>query len=346
MTVPEGVPPRARLGGLRGVAIGVVCLVAVVAILFHQGTLDPARFGAALHAMGVLPLLVGLGGGVGVIALQTLRWWSLTRPVATLRYRDAFATVLVGGLLNTVLPAHAGDVLRVQYLSDRTGVGRATLLGTEVLDVWADKAGWLPAFALFAAMGSPPPWMYRGLAVMLGGAVVLLGALSIVRGRMRHAGGGSGLGARFSQALTRTSWRRLAFAGLGLGALPWVWEALAIQRVAAAAGVPLAALQAFVLLSAFNLASLVPVPGNVGTFEAASGSVLMSFGVPAETAIAFSLVYHLSQLLPYVIGGGLALLVWRLAPAPSTATLLPIPSNSLVVADAASRATRGPPWKA
>ena len=319
-TAVENSPSSSWRGRLGGALIGAGCAAAVALLLVHQRTLDPQSLVGAMRALGWLPLAMGLFGCVGVVAFQTLRWWALTRPVARVRYRDAYATVLVGGLLNTVLPAHAGDVLRVQYLSDRAGVSRATLLGTEVVDFWADKVGWLPAFALFAMTGAPPAWMYRAVAIMLGAAIVLFTVLVVVRRGKSRPDAPTGFRAHFTRGITGIGAPRIAFAGLVLAMLPWAWETLVIAGAANVAGIRLLPLDAFVLLTAFNVAAVVPVPGNVGTFEAASSSVLVSLGVPLERAIAFSLLYHASQLLPYVVGGGVSLLVWRALPGTNVAS--------------------------
>jgi uncharacterized membrane protein YbhN (UPF0104 family) len=249
------------------------------------------------------------------VALQALRWWVVTRPVLRVRYSEAYGALLVGGLLNAILPARAGDLLRVQYLAERAKVSRATLYGTELVDFWTDKSGWLPAFALLGLTGSPPSWMYRALEVMAAIATALLAAVVLLRRRLRPASATEGWRGRFAAGLAASSPARLAVTALLLAALPWAWEAIAIQQVAAVAGISLLPLQAFVVLTAFNLAMVVPVPGGIGVHEAASSAVLVSLGVPLERAIAFALVYHTSQLIPYALGGALALVGWRRSPA-------------------------------
>jgi uncharacterized membrane protein YbhN (UPF0104 family) len=133
----------------------------------------------------------------------------------------------------------------------------------------------------------------------------------VLRRRLRGATATDGWKGRFAAGLGASSPARLAVTAVLLAALPWAWEAFAIQQVATLAGISLLPLQAFVLLTAFNLAMVVPVPGGLGVHEAASSAVLVSLGVPLERAIAFALVYHASQLVPYALGGTLALVGWR-----------------------------------
>jgi uncharacterized membrane protein YbhN (UPF0104 family) len=297
------------------IAITGGALLVALSVLLRLRALDWTRLESAFRALGARPLLMGIVAGFGVVALQSLRWWVVTRPVLRVGYGAAYGAMLVGGLFNAILPARAGDLLRVQYLATRARVSRATLYGTELVDFWTDKSGWLPAFTLLGLTGSPPFWMYRALAVMAAIATALLVGLLVLRRRLRSVTASDGWRGRFATGLAASSPARLAITALLLAALPWAWEAVAIQQVASAAAITLLPLHAFVLLTAFNLAMVVPVPGGLGVHEAASTAVLVSLGVPLERAIAFAVVYHASQLAPYVLGGALALVGRRRASA-------------------------------
>jgi len=89
--------------------------------------------------------------------------------------------MMVGFFFNVVLPARGGDLLRVQYLGKRTGVSRAKLLGTEIVDFWSDKWGWVAAFPILCLFGTPPSWLFRAL-LLIGGIVVGVGILLALMG--------------------------------------------------------------------------------------------------------------------------------------------------------------------
>jgi len=76
-----------------------------------------------------------------------------------------------------------------------------------------------------------------------------------------------------------------------------------------ALGLDLTPMQAFAALTAFNVATAVPSPGNAGSFEAGGTLALAAFGIPKETALAFIFLYHLTQVLPGFVGGILVLAI-------------------------------------
>lgn len=300
-------------------ALGLGALVVVIATLARLHAMDVHGVGAALRSIGAGPLGLGVAGALGVAALQSLRWWIVTRPVVRVRYVAAYAIWFVAGLLNLVIPLRGGDLLRVQYLARRLGASPATLYGAEAVDALTDKSGWLPAFVALGLSGAPPAWMLRVVVAAGTIAVAFLGAVLLVRRRLAATTsgadpGGEGWQRRFARGLASSSPRRIAVAVGLFAALPWIWEALAIHCVAGAAGLSVAPLQAFVVLTAFNLALLLPVPGGVGVHEAASTAVLVSIGVPVDRAVAFAVAYHATQLAPYAVGGAVGLLLVRRAP--------------------------------
>jgi len=62
------------------------------------------------------------------------------------------------------------------------------------------------------------------------------------------------------------------------------------------------------VLTAFNLASVVPSPGNAGSFESGGTLALLQFQVPKSVALAFMFLYHLTQVIPSVAAGAWVLI--------------------------------------
>jgi uncharacterized membrane protein YbhN (UPF0104 family) len=288
---------RALLGLCGGLAAGLA-VFAYLGISKHELL-------ASLHGVVVGPLVFAAAGALILLALQSLRWWVVMRPVLNLGYAQAYRAMIVGFFFNVLLPARGGDFLRVQYLGKRTGSSRARLLGTEIVDFWSDKWGWVAAFPVICLFGSPPAWLFRAL-LLIGFAVLSVGGLlALMASRaFRRA-------PRFVQNLrdgfAANHWKRLLAVETLIAPLPWLWETLVICLAGHALGLHLSAMQAFAALTAFNVATAVPSPGNAGSFEAGGTLALTAVGIDKETALAFIFLYHLTQIVPGIVGGALVL---------------------------------------
>src|SRR4051812_49910943 len=104
-------------------------------------------------------------------------------------------------------------------------------------------------------------------------------------------------------------WKRLLLVETVIAPLPWLWETLVIAVAGRALGLELSAMQSFAVLTAFNVATAVPSPGNAGSFEAGGTLALAAFGGGKGTALAFIFLYHLTQVIPGFVGGGGILLL-------------------------------------
>src|SRR5256712_6198475 len=125
---------------------------------------------------------------------------------------------------------------------------------------------------------------------------------------------GSGLVRRGPRWLTNlrdgfaaNHWKRLLLVETVIAPLPWLWETFVIAIAGHALGLDLSAMQAFAALTAFNVATAVPSPGNAGSFEAGGTLALIAFGIPKEAALAFIFLYHLTPIIPGFGGGALVL---------------------------------------
>jgi uncharacterized membrane protein YbhN (UPF0104 family) len=302
---PQPALRRFWVRALFGLSAGLAAATAVAAYL----GISQRELIATVHGVAVEPLLLAATGGLILMALQALRWWMVMRPVLTLTYGQAYRALLVGFLFNVLLPARGGDLLRVQYLGKRTGVSRAKLLGTEIVDFWSDKWGWVAAFPLVCLLGTPPAWLFR--ALLLIGAVVLgVGALLALMGSGLWRGPRTpAFIANLRDGFAANHWRRLLVVETLIAPLPWLWETFVIALAGHALGLDLTPMQAFAALTAFNVATAVPSPGNAGSFEAGGTLALAASGVPKETALAFIFLYHLTQIVPGFVGGVLVLVM-------------------------------------
>jgi glycosyltransferase 2 family protein len=305
---------RVRRAWLR-VVLGLCAGVGLAAAMMVYFGISHRELMRDLQQVVVWPLLVAAAGSLVLLALQTLRWWMVMRPVLSLSYSQAYRALAVGYLFNVLLPARAGDLLRVQYLGNRTGVSRAKLLGTEIVDFCSDKWGWVAAFPIVCLLGAPPPaWLFRALALLSGCVLLAAFILALMGSRLgRTTPAGAAWGPEWLRNLRDgfavQQWKRLAWLETLIAPLPWLWETGIIWVAVKSIGFSLSPMQAFAVLTAFNLAMVVPSPANIGAFESGGTVALIQFQVPNAAALAFIFLYHLSQVIPSMAAGALVLIL-------------------------------------
>ena len=134
VSAAEAPSPGRRAAGLLGVAVSVATLAALLWWASKQEAPDLPTSGSHLAA---------LAGAVGLYfvacALRGERWQVLlVENDARPRRIDSYALVAVGYLGNNVLPARAGDALRVVLLAPRAGTDARTVIGTLVAERLCD----------------------------------------------------------------------------------------------------------------------------------------------------------------------------------------------------------------
>ena len=320
--------------------IGLAVTVGFLALLFFrvdfQGLTDAlAEANYAYLAPGIAIYFVSL-------YFRSLRWGYLLKPFAQTKLARLYPVVLVGYMVNNILPLRAGEVVRSYYLSTREPVSTSTGLATIIIERVFDGVTMLFLLlvgALFLPLsGLPqrvseavnlPSWLVTVTAVMPFVVVLTLIIIAALRPRPfrqisallsrrlphRYAEAAQGIAERFIdgfQGLHRPE--RLAW--VFVLSLPiWITEGAMYYVIGLGFGlhVPLGgywmlAAAMLVVVSLSNLSTSIPSSqGSVGPFEFFAALSLIFLGVSSGLASAYAIVLHLALLLP-VIGAGLAYL--------------------------------------
>ena len=283
-------------------------LIAAALVVVAVRRIDFGALGSALRgtAWGWV-VLATVCAVVGNTLAQTRRWQALLEPIPH-RQRASFFDLarvsLASGAVSSLLPARAGEALRVIELKRRRGYPAGPLIAAQLAEkgIQAISLGLvLGICALLPGAWAPPLALAGALALT---AVALLAVLP------RRAPGVAG---RFLDAL-----RTLHAERSWVGSLLWSMVSDAVDLLLV--GLCLRALGidvhpgvwAMVLLSV-NLALLLPsTPGHFGILEAGAVVALTTAGVAAAPALAFALVYHAVHLVPGTVLGALAISVpWK-----------------------------------
>jgi len=268
---------------------------------------------------------VGLGIDVGILSLnlmiRSVRWRVLLLAEDWISIRTTFWANAAGYLGNSILPARAGELIRVVLISSSSGMSRAFVLATALSERIADALTLiLISITVLFLLPARPEWV-TGLEipVVTISAVGLLILLSVpalesrwlrflavlpisdnAKDRARNALIGILRGIRtFHQ-----SRRLILFFSLTL--LIWLLDATAAIVLAQSINLALTIPLALLLLAALGLGSALPsTPGYIGIYQFATIAVLVPFGFSRSDAIAYIILF---QALGYLV-----ISVWGLA---------------------------------
>jgi uncharacterized membrane protein YbhN (UPF0104 family) len=212
---------------------------------------------------------------------------------------------------NNVLPARAGEMLRVVLLSPRTGAGKRELLGTVVGERALDAIalGVILVVVVFgilreATLPSDRPLLAAGILLVLLAAGLV--ALQVLRKR--------GMLARIRDWIRpladapRALLSRDGVVLLGGSFLIWAAEASVYLAVAKATSLDVSAMGALYLVALTNLFAMLPAaPGYVGTFDAAVVYGVHRIGGSKSGALSYLILLRFVLFVPITVVGLLVL---------------------------------------
>lgn len=303
---------RWRTRVLRGGA--VAALLAAGTWTFHDVAWGPLWAAVTTAHLGWIALAAAVN--LGAVAFQAARWLALVRPLTrAATFGHAFKSLVVGFAVSTVLPARAGELARMQWFSRLTGLPRASVVGSIVLDHLVNAAGLLLGLAVLPFfLKNVPFWIRPGALFTL--AMFTMGAMLVFALRPLRSSPGApsqnlpvtginGILVRVRQGLAATARPGALSLSLGASFVSWTLEVNVILIAMRAVGLAMPLAAAILVLLAVNLALAFPLapPGNLGTLEVGATLALLGFGVAKEQALAFGLVYHFLQIIPVGILG-------------------------------------------
>ena len=293
-----------------GAVFSIACLVALLWWAAHQ---EAPRFPSAPAPLAELGTAVAfyLAGCV----VRAERWFELLRyNGAQPRRADAYGLLAVGNFGNNVLPARAGDAMRVVMIAPRAKTDARTAIGTIVAERVLDVVVLVGLFVVLAygvlgGIDVPSAGRLLFAALLVAG---LLAAAAIAAWVLHHRGHLVRVLAWLAPMAEAT--RRLrSNHGLRLLALTfavWALEWIAWWLTARAAGLDLALLEVGYLMGLASVFALVPSgPGYVGTFDAALAFGVRALGHSGEQALSYLLLLRFVVTIPITLIGLVVLLV-------------------------------------
>lgn len=304
---PDAAPPSRPSGRAAGVLGAIVSVAVLGAVVWWALQQDAPSLPTSSGRLAELGLAVALY--FAACAVRGERWHVLLlENGAAPRRADTYGLIAVGYLANNVLPARAGDALRVVLIAPRAQTDARTAIGTLVAERLCDV---LVLGVLFAVLAYG---LFSGSGVDLGGrfelvalglaAAVALGALAA--GLLHYHGRLRPLLAFLAPmaAATRNLRGRHGAEVLVLTVVVWAAEGLVWWLTAEAAGLGISLVEGLYLLALSSMLVLIPAgPGYAGTMDAAVVIGARALKVAGSAAVTYLLLLRFVLMVPIGLAG-------------------------------------------
>jgi uncharacterized protein (TIRG00374 family) len=253
-----------------------------------------------------------LGAALGLYAVATLmrgeRWHNILALTGIkARRSDCYALTTVGYMGNNVLPARAGEALRVVLLSGRSGASKRTLLGSVVAERMLDVIALATIFVVVVygvlsstVLPTDRPLLVAGMGVLL----ALLGALTVWLLRRHHVLERARDWLRPLADAPRALLRREGLVLLAGTFVLWAFEAGVYLAVAKSVDLGISATGALYLVALTNFVAALPAaPGSIGTFDAAVAFGAGRLGASGSASLSYLILLRFVLYVPITVVG-------------------------------------------
>ena len=305
--------------------------VAVVLVYFCLRNIDWEQFVQALRQCRWEYVLLSMILGTLVFYIRGNRWRMLLMPFDPSTSRiTTFNSYNICMAVNLALP-RAGEVVKLGYVVKHSALdkeGKRLLTFDKALGTLLIERAWdalvtlsMAAVLLLVKWDSFGGYLQESLSGLggnnlwwiLGGVLVLVGALLYLSWKFREKGGiwgtvwgfmeGIGKGLSSFMHMKRV-WLFFLYTAV-LWLIYWLMSACivwALQDIEAFSSLNLT--DAFFLMVAGSISSVVPVPGGFGAYHGVvTGALLSIWGIPIGTGMIFAILNHESQVITQALCG-------------------------------------------
>ena len=276
-------------------------MLALAAVVWWALRQEPPRLPATREQFAALLLAVALYALATVVRAE--RWHALLAADGARAARvDTYALTVVGYAANNLLPARAGDAVRVVLMAPRAITSRRTVLGTLLAERLLDVAVIL---MLFAVVGYGVVGAIRGaslglaLGIVAGVVALAIGVLAVLWRRERAQ---AFLAPILSSTMKLRT--RLGAAMLAVTVAIWAIEAAVWMAVGASVGFDMNPIEGTYLVALASVFALIPSgPGYAGTQDAAAVIGIKALGGTGAVAVAYLVTLRFVIVVPITLAG-------------------------------------------
>jgi uncharacterized protein (TIRG00374 family) len=284
----------------------LVSLVALAAVVWWATKQEAPELPSGAEEISWLVAALGLYSLATLVRAE--RWHHILGITGVrARRRDCYGLTCVGYMGNNVLPARAGEVLRVVLLSPRTDASKRAIAGSIVAERMLDVIALAAIFVItvYGVLGSDV--LPTNRPILMAGLIVLgVIALALVVWTLRRH--------HFFERVR--DWLRpiadsprALLSGHGvvlLGAtfVLWAFEAAVYLAVARSVNVDFSMTGALYLVALTNFVAALPAaPGSIGTFDAAVAWGAKRLGASGSAAVSYLIMLRFVLYVPITVVG-------------------------------------------
>lgn len=291
---------------------GIISLLALAAVVWWAAHQDSPQFPHSATSLA----WIGLAGAIYTIAtlVRAERWHRILELIEVRASRaDCYGLTTVGYMGNNVLPARAGEALRVVLLDSRVNAGKRRLAGTIVAERLLDSVA-LGAILLGTVYGTLRGDVLPHNALVAVGVALVLVAVAVTVLRVLRRRGGLERFRELARPVAGAPRALRSRSGLLLLAgsfVLWSLEAGVYLSASRAVELDISTSGALYLVALTNFVAALPAaPGAIGTFDAAVAFGTKALGGSGSATISYVLMLRFVLYVPITIVG-LAVLVVR-----------------------------------
>jgi glycosyltransferase 2 family protein len=291
----------------------LVSLVALGAVVWWASHQESPHIPTGGHA------IAWIAAGIGLYVLATLiraeRWHQILELTGVHAKRvDCYALTTVGYMGNNVLPARAGEALRVVLLSQRTDASKRTALGSIVAERLLDVIALVTIFVVSVYLVLGADVLPTDRPVLVGGigfVLVVVAAIAVWVLRRHHFFERVRDWLRPLADSPRALVSRWGLVLLAATFLLWGVEASVYWTVARAIEMDISITGALYLVALTNFVAALPAaPGSIGTFDAAVLFGAKRLDAASSVALSYVILIRFVLYVPITVVG-LVVLVTR-----------------------------------
>jgi uncharacterized protein (TIRG00374 family) len=311
--------------------IGFAISLVILYLAFHR--IDFRLLVASLEGANYLYIIPIVAIIFLTMALRSLRWGYLLRPIKKIGFLNLFEGMLIGFMANNVLPVRMGEFVRAYIIGRSERISKSASFGTVMVERLFDGftvLGLLIVVLTFFHLPSGNIAFKKGL--LMGGYITIaiygfaLAVLFIIKTQTRWflktalfftrpfssklAKSGISSIKSFKEGLLSVDSPKTMVIAFLYSLVIWAAFAYSIYLIGFAFGLKLSTSAAVTVLVAICLAMMIPsTPGYVGPYHASVAYALVLYNIPLEKALSLSLVFHATNYIPITLAGFLYL--WR-----------------------------------